>query len=57
MKKWLGLIIDILCAIIWTLELIMYAVGYAISPGIIIASLIITIFYFIQLAIFDFPKK
>ena len=57
MIKWLSLILDILCAIIWTVELIIYFVVGTIAPGIIIASLIITIFSFIQLAFFDFPKK
>ena len=57
MIKWLSLILDIFCAIMWTVELIIFCVTGAISPAIIIASLIIAIFSFIQLAIFDFPKK
>ena len=55
--KWLNFILDILCAIIWVLELVLFFVTGSISPAIIVTSLIVTIFYFIQLAIFDFPKK
>jgi multidrug transporter EmrE-like cation transporter len=57
MIKWLSLILDILCAIFWTVELITYCVTGTIAPVIIIVALIITIFFFIQLALFDFPKK
>lgn len=57
MKKWISFIVDILCAILWTVELIMFFVTGTISPAFVIGSLIITILFFIQLAIFDFPKK
>ena len=55
--KWLSFILDILCAIIWTVELIMFFVIGTISPAVIATSLIVTILYFVQLAIFDFSKK
>lgn len=57
MIKWISLIFDILCAIFWTVELIIYCITGTITPAIIIVALIITILYFVQLAIFDFPKK
>lgn len=57
MIKWISFIVDILCAIVWTVELITFFVTGTISPAFVIGSLIITIFYFVQLAIFDFPKK
>lgn len=57
MTKRLSLILDILCAIIWTVELIKYCITGTIAPAIIIVALIVTILYFIQSAIVDFLKK
>lgn len=56
MKKF-ELFLDILCALIWIIELIVFCVTGTLSAITIVCALILSIGFFIQNIIFDFPKK
>lgn len=60
MKKF-DLFLDILCALIWVIELIVFCVTGTLSAITIVCALILSIGYFIQniihTIIFDFSKK
>lgn len=61
MKKWINLIINIFCILVWVAELIVYCIVGTISSVAIIGAILLAIGFFIQALIveyfFDFPKK
>lgn len=61
MKKWINLIINIFCILVWVAELIAYCIVGTISSAAIIVAMLLAIGFFIQSLIidcfFDFSKK